>query len=149
MNPYGSPRLPETNLKIACLRELLISCRDLGEIFDYFHDALVPDDCFMALGAPSGDDRLNATLDTVLRALAPNGQLGKPMLMRLEAQGLCHGCARWGSGQVVFFYFESLDMGFCAYSASFESDEAKFARFRVSTLRGQGFVMNARVRGSA
>jgi hypothetical protein len=149
MNPHTSPRLPETNLKIACLRELLVSARDLGEVFDYFHDVLVPDDCFMALGIPEGDARVTAALDAVLRALAPNGRLGTPLLMHLETHGLWHGCARWGAGQVVFFYFESLDMGFCTYSASFLSDEAKFARFRLSNVRGLGLPMSTRVRGCA
>lgn len=120
------------NAKVTALRELLTAAKDLGEISDYFHDVLVPDDAFMTCGEASSEPRLRLALQAVLERVAPAGKLGKPMFVRLHEQRLCHGYTTWGSGHVVFFFFEQLDLGFCSYSPSLTSEQILFARFNLT-----------------
>jgi len=136
--------------KISELRELLISAKDLGEISDYFHEVLVPDEAFMAAGAPSSNPRLLTTLETVLERVAPEGKLGTLLLIRLQDQALCHGYTTWRRGHVVFFYFEQLDLGFCSYSSSLSSAEVSFLRFKLTNVTCVGTGSSWRCqRGSA
>jgi hypothetical protein len=122
--------------KIAQLRKLLASEKDLEEVAEYFHTVLVPDEAFISAGACSSNPRLLAALQAVLERVAPQGKLGTPLLIRLEQQALCHGYSAWGRGHVVFFYFEQLDLGFCSYSPNLSSPEVTFLRFNLLNATG-------------
>ena len=124
--------------KVSQLRELLIAAKDLGEVSEYFHEVLVPDDAFIASGAVSSNPRLLTALQAVLERVAPGGKLGMQLLIRLEQQALCHGYSTWGTGHVVFFYFEQLDLGFCSYARSLSSPEVTFMRFNLTNVSGVG-----------
>jgi hypothetical protein len=101
--------------RLARLRELLVTGEQLAEASDYFHEALVPDEGFLKSGADAEDPRLLGILGGVLETVAPGGQLAFPMTLRLEKHAMCHGCAFWRNGIVLFFYFEDLDLGLCSY----------------------------------
>lgn len=124
--------------KVSRLRELLVNAKDLEEVSDYFHNVLVPDEAFMASGAPASNARLLSALQAVLETVAPEGKLGTPLFIRLDQQMLCHGYTSWGRGHVVFLYFEQLDLGFCSHSPSLSSAEVTFLRFNLTNRPGVG-----------
>jgi hypothetical protein len=120
--------------KIAELRELLISGKNLEQVSEYFHEVLVVDDAFMAAGERSSEPRLFGALQAVLERVAPGGKLGTPLCIRVHEQMLCHGYSSWGRGHVVFFYFEQLDLGFCSYAPSLSSPEVSLMRFNLTNV---------------
>jgi hypothetical protein len=90
--------------RLARLRELLVTGEQLAEASDYFHEALVPDEGFLKSGADAEDPRLLGILGGVLETVAPGGQLAFPMTLRLEKHAMCHGCAFWRNGIVLFLF---------------------------------------------
>jgi hypothetical protein len=146
--PHRIPLDPGLDAKVSQLRELLKTAQDLSEVSEYFHTVLVPDDAFMTSGTRTGNPRLIAALQAVLGTVAPEGELGAPLLIRLQAPALCHGYSTWGRGHIVFFYFEQLDLGFCSYSRSLREDEVTFLRFNLASVTGIA-PWGARERGRA
>ena len=136
------------HFKLGRLREMLQLERDLEEISTYFHTVLVPDDEFIMAGRRTHDARLAQTLDAVLNAVAPGGKLLSPLTLRIEKERMCHGYASWRGGHAIFFYFETLDVGFCSFARSLASPEVTFSRF---TLKGETTCAswNTAPRGSA
>jgi hypothetical protein len=124
--------------KIAQLRKLLMIAEDLDQVSEYFHTVLVPDDAFIASGARSSNPRLLTALQVVLERVAPEGKLGTPWIIRLDAQAFCHGYSTWGQGHALFFYFEQLDLGFCSYARSLTAPEVTFLRFNLTNATGVG-----------
>lgn len=117
--------------RLARLRDLLSTGEELAEAANYFHEALVPDDTFLRSGAGEDNPRLLAIVSGVLRAIAPGGELARAMTLRLEKYAMCHGCAFWGRGIALFFYFDELDLGLCSYQHDLLDPDARFARFSV------------------
>lgn len=117
--------------KLARLREMLLLERDLEEISTYFHTVLVPDDEFIMAGRRVRYARLVETLHGVLSTLALGGELRSPLILRIEKERMCHGYASWHQGHALFFYFETLEMGFCSFARSLTSPEVTFSRFRL------------------
>jgi hypothetical protein len=126
--PLQQPALSE---KIARLRELVLTAENLAEPSDYFHSVLVPDDAFMAAGSKRDEPRLIEIVTGVLKALAPGGQPGRPMVLRLDPYGMCHGCLSWGGGLALFIYFEEADVGVCSYQRDLMDPNVWFSRFSV------------------
>jgi hypothetical protein len=133
--------------RLSRLRELLVAGEELAEASDYFHEALVPDESFLKSGADGENPRLLAVVGGVLNTIAPGGELACPMTLRLEEHAMCHGCAFWRDGIVLFFYFEDLDLGLCSYQRHLSSPNVQFARFAV-TQAASGWHMT-RQRGRA
>lgn len=117
--------------KVARLRELVLTAENLAEPSDYFHEALVTDDTFMAAGSTHNEPRLIEIVSGVLRALAPGGQPRRPMVLRLDAYGMCHGCLGWGHGLALFVYFDEPDVGVCSYQRDLLDPNVWFSRFSV------------------
>jgi hypothetical protein len=117
--------------KIAHLRELVLTAENLAEPSDYFHETLVTDDTFIAAGSTRKEPRLVEIVSGVLKALAPGGQLRRPMVLRLDAYGMCHGCMGWGSGLALFVYFDEPDAGLCSYQRDLFDPNVWFSRFSV------------------
>jgi hypothetical protein len=130
--------------RLARLRELLVTGEQLAEASDYFHEALVPDEGFLKSGADAEDPRLLGILGGVLETVAPGGQLAFPMTLRLEKHAMCHGCAFWRNGIVLFFYFEDLDLGLCSYQHSLTDCNVHFVRFSVTRAHRGWFVPRER-----
>ena len=136
------PKTPKTkpdsqlDAKVARLRELLISAKDLDEVSEYFHDVLVPDEAFIQSSERASNPRLLTVLPALLARVEPEGRLGIPLMLRLEHQAVVHGYSTWGRGHVVFFYFEQLDLGFCSYSPSLTSIKVTFVRFNLANVTG-------------
>lgn len=119
--------------KIAHLRDLVLTAQDLAEPSDYFHTALVTDNAFMAAGSSRNEPRLVQVVGSVLQALAPGEQLRRPMVLRLDAYGMCHGCVGWGHGLALFVYFDESDVGLCSYQRALIDPKVWFSRFSVIT----------------
>jgi hypothetical protein len=117
--------------KITRLRELVLTAENLAEPSDYFHEALVTDDAFMAAGSTRNEPRLVEIVAGVLQALAPGGQPHRPMVLRLDAYGMCHGCLGWGRGLALFVYFDEPDVGVCSYQRDLLDPNVWFSRFSV------------------
>ena len=138
MSKSQQPERPHIDAKVSHLQTLLLTANDLAEVSDYFHDVLVSDDAFISTGTLSSNPRLIAALQAALERVVPEGKLGTPFMIRLQHQALCHGYSTWGSGHVVFFYFEQLDLGFCSYTPSLCSPQVIFVRFNLTDLTGAG-----------
>jgi hypothetical protein len=134
MRTINSSRIFDETLgaRLARLRELLVAGEELTEAADYFHEQLVPDESFLTSGSDAENPRLLGILGGVLKAIAPGGELGYPMTLRLEKHAMCHGCAFWRGGIALFFYFEDLDLGLCSYQRSLSDPNVQFVRFSVS-----------------
>jgi hypothetical protein len=133
--------------RLSRLRELLVVGEELAEASDYFHEALVPDESFLKSGAGTENLRLLGVLGGVLQTIAPGGELACPMTLRLEHYAMCHGCAFWRGGIVLFFYFEDLDLGLCSYQRNLSDPNVHFVRFSV-TQAASGWLL-PRQRGCA
>jgi hypothetical protein len=133
--------------RLARLLDLLVTGEELVEASNYFHEALVPDETFLRLGSGEENPRLLAIISGVLRAIAPGGELACPMTLRLEKYAMCHGCAFWCGGVVMFFHFEELDLGLCSYQRDLADPHVQFVRFSVSQVHNGWFA--SRQRGSA
>jgi hypothetical protein len=133
--------------RLARLRDLLVTGEELVEASNYFHEALVPDETFLRLGAGEENPRLLAIISGVLKAIAPGGSLAYPMILRLEEHAMCHGCAFWHGGVAMFFHFEELDLGLCSYQRNLTDPNVQFVRFSVSPARNCWFASTQR--GSA
>lgn len=129
---------PRVTAKVAQLRELLLSAKDLDQVSDYFHNELVTDAAFIASSDRASNPRLLTALQAVLERVAPDGKLGTPLIIRLGSEALCHGYSPWGRGHAVFFYFEPLDLGFCSYSPDLSSPEVSYMRFNLANAVGTG-----------
>ena len=130
--------IPDQSLsgRITRLRGLLSTGEDLCAASDYFHEALVSDDTFMKSGSCQDNPRLITILTGVLKAIAPRGELGCPMVVGVPKFRMCHGCALWGRGMALFFYFEELDLGLCSYQHRLSDPHVCFARFSVVSDNG-------------
>jgi hypothetical protein len=133
--------------RLARLRDLLVTGQELAEASHYFHEALVPDEIFLREGSGEENSRLLAIISGVLKAIAPGGELACPMTLRLEKYAMCHGCAFWGGGVAMFFYFDELDLGLCSYQRNLADPYVRFVRFSVSQAHNGWFA--SRQRGSA
>lgn len=133
MKPSRPLHHPVLASKIARLRELVLTAEDLAEPSDYFHTALVTDNAFMAAGSSRNEPRLVEIVSGVLQALAPGAQLRRPMVLRLDAYGMCHGCVGWGRGLALFVYFDEPDVGLCSYQRTLLDPNVWFSRFSVVT----------------
>ena len=129
---------PRVTAKVAQLRELLLSAKDLEQVSDYFHNELVTDAAFIASSDRASNPRLLTALQAVLERVAPDGQLGTSLIIRLASEALCHGYSPWGMGHAVFFYFEQLDLGFCSYSPDLSSPQVSYMRFNLTNAVGTG-----------
>lgn len=118
--------------KVARLRELLIAAKDVGELCDYFEETLVTDIEFRRAGTRVEHSQLTHVLEAVLRAVAPGGKLARPLVLRVAEHHLCHGYSVWKNGLALFFYFEDLDVGFCAYAPEEPSAATCLTRFSVT-----------------
>jgi hypothetical protein len=136
MRPHRPLHNPTLAAKVARLRELVLTAENLAEPSDYFHDALVCDDAFMALGSRKDEPRLIEIVSKVLETLAPGGRLGKPMVVRIDDYDLCHGCTTWGGGLALFVYFSEADVGFCSYQGNLADPNVWFTRFSVVQSNG-------------
>jgi hypothetical protein len=121
-----------TESKLVKLRQMLVEEREPWDIANYFHEELIADDDFLLSGAPAAQPRLTVALEAALRTLAPRGKLLRPYIIRVPQLGMCHGYAKWGSGQALFIYFEDPDIGLCSYAATPSSRNVSFARLRVA-----------------
>ena len=137
---------PNIEAKVSRLRNLLVTETELAEVSEYFHTVLVPDDEFMSNGTRTEHPRLMTALGGVLRALEPAGRLCNPVIFRVGP--MCHGYGRSSDGQILFLYFEELDLGFCSYCQSLTAPEVTFVRFQLKDLTG-GALFPTRERGSA
>ena len=133
--------------RLARLRDLLVTGEELVEASSYFHEALVPDETFLRLGSGEENPRLLAIISGVLKTIAPGGELACPMTLRLEKYGMCHGCAFWCGGVVMFFHFEELDLGLCSYQRNLADPNVQFVRFSVGRAHNGWF--GSPQRGSA
>jgi hypothetical protein len=127
---------PALAAKIARLRELVVSAKNLAEASDYFHTTLVTEETFMAAGSPRDEPRLVEIVGSVLQALAPGGQPRRPMVLRLDGYGMCHGCMGWDRGLALFVYFDEPDMGVCSYQRDLVDPNVWFSRFSVVQSSG-------------
>jgi hypothetical protein len=137
MRPDRRPRQQAAlAAKITRLRELVLKAENLAEPSDYFHTALVTDYVFMTAGARANEPRLVELVGGVLQALAPGSQPRRPMVLRLDGYGMCHGCMGWGRGLALFVYFDEPDMGFCSYQRDLMDPNVCFSRFSVVRSNG-------------
>jgi hypothetical protein len=136
--PNRPQRDQRLDAKVAQLRKLLMTAKELDEVAEYFHEQLVPDEAFITCGARASNPRLLTALQAVLERVAPDGKLGTPLIIRLDQQALYHGYTSWGVGHVVFFYFEQLDVGFCSYSRNLSSAQVTLLRFNLMNATGAG-----------
>ena len=134
--PRQTPLDPRLDAKVSQLRQLLTTVEDLDQVCEYFHNELVPDDAFIASGARGSNPPLLTALQAVLEVVAPEGELGTPLIIRLDQQAFYHGYSTWGPGHVMFFYFEQLDLGFCSYTPSLSSVNVTLLRFSLTSATG-------------
>jgi hypothetical protein len=125
------PLNSELTFKLGRLREMLQLDKELDEVSTYFHTVLVPDDEFIMAGTRASNPRLVHVLDGVLSTLAPGGKLSLPLILHIEQDRMWHGYANWAGGHVIFFYFETPEIGFCSFSRSLTSPEVTFSRFTM------------------
>jgi len=137
---------PNIEAKVSWLRRLLLTETDLAEVSEYFHTVLVPDDEFLRSSTRTEHPRLLTALEGVLRALEPAGRLSSPVIVRVGP--MCHGNVRSSGGQILFLYFEELDLGFCSYCRSLTAPEVTFVSFHLKNLTGSA-LFPTRERGSA
>ena len=136
--------------KIDRLRTLIIDDRELQEISDHFHAALVPDEEFVSSSVRATNPRLLEALQGILRSLVPGegGEMKHQFLLHLEQEGLWHGYARCKSGHAIYVFFETLGLGFCSFSATLNSPEVTSSRFRLAKVR-TGLLWHTAPPGSA
>jgi hypothetical protein len=121
--------------KIARMRRLLVDATDLGDVHDYFHEALAGDPAFIRIGKRGRSPRLLGAVEAALRHVGASGPLSEPIVMlRVPKHGMWHGFACAGGGIAIFLYFEDLDTGLCCYSGSLADPAMVLSRFALVEL---------------
>ncbi len=111
------------------LRQSTIDAEDLDEPWSLFHDELVPTPGFQMAGARAKNPTLAQVIQASAQRVDSSCTVNRTLMIQLG--DLWHGMAESSSGPVVFYYFETQDIGLLGFLGKSGS---RLVRFSVVAL---------------